>query len=256
VTVDLHGKVAIITGAATGIGRAVALELAALGCNIVVNYARSETDARATAADVEARGAAAIVACGDVANDEECRRVVDAAVAMWNRVDILVNNAGTTVFVPHAELEALSVEAWDRVFAVNVRGAFQMARAAATALRASGRGAIVNVSSTAATTGTGSSIAYAASKAALDNLTISLARVLAPAVRVNGVAPGFVDSRWLVDGYGEKLDAMKKLVKQQTPLRDVGSPQHIAQVVTSLVTGMDWVTGQTVTVDGGFVIRG
>jgi 3-oxoacyl-[acyl-carrier protein] reductase len=253
---DLRGSVAIITGAATGIGRAVALELAGRGAHIVVNYAKSEADARETVAAVEQLGVEALLAQGDVADDADCRRIVDGAVAKWNRIDVLVNNAGTTVFVPHAELEALTTDAWDRIFAVNVRGAFQMARAATPALKASGNGAIVNISSTAGSTGLGSSIAYAASKAALDNLTISLARALAPAVRVNAVAPGFVDSRWLVEGYGEKLDAIRKLVKQQTPLREVGRPEHIAQVVASVVTGMDLVTGQVINVDGGYVIRG
>jgi 3-oxoacyl-[acyl-carrier protein] reductase len=253
---DLAGKVAIVTGAATGIGRAVALELATRGAHVVINYAKSESEARETVRAVEQLGAQALLAQGDVANDADCRRVVAEAIAKWNRVDVLVNNAGTTVFVPHAELEALTEDAWDRVFAVNVRGAFQMARAATPALKASGKGAIVNISSTAGSTGVGSSIAYAASKAALDNLTVSLARALAPAIRVNAVAPGFVDTRWLVDGYGEKLDAMRKLVKQQTPLREVTRPENVAQVVASVVIGMDLVTGQIITVDGGYVIRG
>jgi 3-oxoacyl-[acyl-carrier protein] reductase len=252
---DLHGKVGIVTGSATGIGRAVALALADRGCEVVVNWTRSEDDARQTVAEVEKRGVGALLVRGDVSIDADCRSIVAKALERWNRIDVLVNNAGTTVFVPHKDLEALQDEAWTRIFDVNVKGAFLMSRAAATALRASGRGAIVNVSSTAAMTAGGSSIPYAASKAALNNLTLSLARVFAPEVRVNAVAPGFVDTRWLERGYGDRLEAARSLVKQQTPLRDVGRPEHVAQAVLSLVEGMDWMTGQVVVVDGGHTVR-
>jgi 3-oxoacyl-[acyl-carrier protein] reductase len=248
-------SVALITGGGTGIGRAVALALASRGWSVAINYSRSEQDARAVAAEIEQLGAQALVVRGDVASDDDCKEVVRATVERWQRIDALVNSAGTTAFVPAAELDAITVEAWDRIFAVNVRGAFQMARAAASALRAA-RGNIVNISSTAGDTAVGSSIPYAASKAALDNITKSLARTLAPAVRVNGVAPGFVDTRWLVEGYGDRLDAIRKLVKQQTPLRDVARPEQVAQVVVALLTNMDWVTGETIAVDGGYTIRG
>jgi 3-oxoacyl-[acyl-carrier protein] reductase len=252
---DLRGKAAIVTGSATGVGRSVALALAQLGCNVVVNYTRSESEAADTLRAIETAGAEGIVVRGDVSIDADCRRIVEETHKRWNRLDILVNNAGTTVFVAHKELEALTEEAWDLVFAVNVKGAFQMARAAATSLRASKRGAIVNVSSTAAFSGGGSSIPYAASKAALNTLTRSLARVLAPEVRVNGVAPGFVDTRWLAQGYGDRLDAMRRVVQRETPLRDTGRPDHVAQAVLSLVSGMDWMTGETLVLDGGFGIR-
>src|SRR5690606_10742132 len=157
----------------------------------------SEEEARATAADVEARGAESVVIRADVANDADCRAMVDAGLARWGRLDVLVHSAGTTVFVPHLDLDALDDEAWDRVLAVNATGAFYAARAAAAPLRASGHGAIVFISSTAGVNGYGSSIPYAASKAALNNLTLSLARVLAPQVRVTAGAQGYVESRWL-----------------------------------------------------------
>ena len=252
---DVRGKAAIVTGSATGIGRAVALALADAGCNVAVNYTRSEKEAEATAADVRARGVESVVVRGDVSVDAECVRMVDEAVARFGRLDVLVNNAGTTVFVPHKDLDALTEEAWDRIFAVNVKGAFFMARAAAKHLRAGGPGVIVNVSSTAGTTGGGSSIPYAASKAALDNLTVSLARALAPEVRVNGVAPGFVDTRWLAEGLGARLGAVRKHVAEQTPLRGAGRPEQIAQAVLSMISGLDWVTGQVLVVDGGYVLR-
>ncbi len=252
---EVGGKVAIVTGSATGVGRSTALMLAERGCNVVVNYTRSEAEARETAAEVERRGAQALLVRADVSSDADCRRMVREALERWGRLDILVNNAGTTVFVPHHDLEALTEEAWDRIFAVNVRGTFYMSRAAAPALRASGQGAIVNIASTAGIRAGGSSIPYAASKAAIINLTVSLARVLAPEVRVNCIAPGFIDTRWLALGYGERFPALRENVRQQTPLKDVGRPEHMAQAVVSMITGMDWVTGQTLVVDGGNIIR-
>ncbi len=253
---ELRGRVAVVTGSATGIGRAAALALAERGSHVVVNYTRSEAEALETVAEVEKLGASAIAVRADVAVDDDCRRLVDETLRRWNRIDVLVNNAGHTVFVPHEDLESLTAEMWDRVFAVNVRGAFFMTRAAATALKASGQGAVVNVSSTAGIRGGGSSIPYAASKAALNSLTLSMARVLAPEVRVNGVAPGFVDTRWLERGYGAKLDAMRAFVRKNTPLREAARPEQVAQAIVSLATGMDWVTGETIVVDGGFMVRG
>jgi 3-oxoacyl-[acyl-carrier protein] reductase len=252
---DVRGKAAIVTGSATGMGRSTALMLAELGCTVVVNHSRSEAEARDPAAEVEKRGAEALLVQADVSSDVDCKRMVQAAVDRWGRLDVLVNNAGTTVFVPHRDLDALTDEAWDRIWAVNVKGAFYMSRAAAVPMRAAGQGAIVNVSSTAGVRGGGSSIPYAASKAALINLTVSMARVLAPEVRVNCVAPGFIDTRWLAQGYGERFEAMRENVRQSTPLRDAGQPEHMAQAVLSMITGMDWVTGQTVVVDGGASIR-
>jgi 3-oxoacyl-[acyl-carrier protein] reductase len=252
---NVRGKVAVVTGGATGIGRGVALMLADAGCDVAVGHSRSEDAARETARAIEARGVRALLARGDVAIDEDCRRIVSETLAALGRIDVLVNCAATTVFVAHKDLEALTGEAWDRIFAVNVKGAFQMTRAASAALKASTQGAVVNVSSTAASNGGGSSIPYAASKAALDTMTISLARVLAPEVRVIGVAPGFVDTRWLADGYGDRLDGMRAHVKRETPLRDAAKPELIAQVIVSAITGMDWVTGETITVDGGYLRR-
>jgi 3-oxoacyl-[acyl-carrier protein] reductase len=252
---DVRGKAAIVTGSATGMGRSTALMLADLGCNVAVNYTRSEQEARDTAAEVEKRGAKALLVRADVSSDADCKRMVQETLGQFGRLDALVNNAGVTYFVPHRDLDALTEEMWDRIWDVNVKGAFFMTRAAAEALRASGQGAVVNVSSTAGVRGSGSSIPYAASKAALINLTVSLARVLAPEVRVNCVAPGFIDTRWLAQGYGERFDAMREAVKQNTPLRDAGRPEHMAQAVVSMITGMDWVTGQTIVADGGNIIR-
>lgn len=253
--VDVRGKAAIVTGSATGVGRSTALMLAELGCNVVVNYTRSEEEARDTAAEVEKRGAQALLVRADVSSDADCRRMVQGALDRWGRLDVLVNNAGTTVFVAHRDLDALTDEMWDRIWAVNVKGAFFMSRAAAEPMRAGGQGAIVNISSTAGIRAGGSSIPYAAAKAALNNLTVSLARVLAPEIRVNCVAPGFIDTRWLAQGYGERFNTMREAQKDTVPLRDAGRPEHMAQVIVSVITGMDWVTGQTIVADGGATIR-
>jgi len=193
----MNAKVAIVTGSSSGIGAATAIELSQRGWRVVVNYSKSVQEAQAVAA----RCKDAILVQANVSQEADCRRLVQAALDKWGQLDALVNNAGTTKFVPHTDLDGLSAEDFQRIFATNVIAPFQMCRAAAPALKKS-RGAIVNVSSLAALLGTGSSIAYAGSKAALDTVSMSLARVLAPEVRVNVVAPGFVDTPWMVSGYG------------------------------------------------------
>jgi 3-oxoacyl-[acyl-carrier protein] reductase len=248
---ELEGKVAIVTGSATGVGRATALALARRGCGVVVNYSRSEAEARQTLAEVEALEVPALLVQCDVSNDQAVRAMVQRTLQELGRVDILVNNAATTYFVPHQDLEGLTEEMWDRILAVNVKGAFFCARAVAAPMKAQGAGAIVNVSSVAGVRGGGSSIAYAASKAALINLTINLARVLAPEVRVNCVAPGFIDTRWLRRGLGDRYEAARERSAANNLLRRVSTPDDIAQVILSLITGADMVTGQTIIVDGG-----
>ena len=178
------------------------MELARRGVDVLVNYVRNRGGAEAIVAACRDHGVRAEVAQGDVAADTDCRALAAAALAGFGRIDYLVNNAGVSKFVPHAQLDGLEAVDFARIFAVNVTGAFQMLRATLPALRASGRGAVVNVASIAGTCGIGSSVAYAASKAALLNMTVSLARALAPAVRVNAVAPGFVDTPWHVAGMG------------------------------------------------------
>jgi 3-oxoacyl-[acyl-carrier protein] reductase len=252
---EIRDRVAIVTGSATGMGRATALLLAEQGCHVVVNYTRSDEEARQTAAEVEARGVRALLVRADVSADEQCRALVEQTVTELGRLDVLVNNAGATFFVPHDDLDALTEEMWDRIYAVNVKGTFFMSRAAGAAMRAGAGGCIVNVSSTASLKGGGSSIPYAASKAAINVLTMSLARVLAPSVRVNCVAPGFIDTRWLREGYGENFETLREARRRTTPLADAGQPEHMAQTVLAVITGMDWVTGQTIVADGGHSLR-
>jgi 3-oxoacyl-[acyl-carrier protein] reductase len=251
---QLEGKAAIITGGGTGVGRATALALAREGCSVLVNYSRSRDDAEQTAAEAEALGVKALAVQADVSDDAAVRRMVDVAVKEFKRVDLLLNNAGTTKFVMAADLEAVKDEDWQRIFAVNVIGPFHCARAVREPMLAAGGGQIINVSSVAAIAGKGSSIPYAASKGALSNLTIALARVMAPKIRVNAVAPGFITGRWLEQGLGPMYEPMKQAHADSCPLERVSEPADVAAAIMSLVTGSTMITGQVLVVDGGMLI--
>lgn len=244
----LEGKVALITGSGTGIGRAVAIDLAKRGAAIAINYSRSENEALKTAEEVKALGVDCRVYKASVEQDSEVRSMVNSVISDFGRLDILVNNAGTTTFVPHHDLEGLQEEHWDKVMNVNVKGLFFVSRAASQELKKN-EGCIVNVTSVAGLTGLGSSIAYSASKAAAVSVTKSLARVLAPEVRVNGVAPGVVVTRW--------MDGKEEFVKKHSEGTPLGRPAYaedVSEVVLSLITGAGFVTGQTIVVDGGNII--
>jgi 3-oxoacyl-[acyl-carrier protein] reductase len=245
-------RVAIVTGSSSGIGAATAKRLAGHGWRVVVNYSKSEAEAKQVVADCIKAGGKAIAVRANVAEDAECRKLMQAALDKWARLDALVNNAGATKFVPHANLDELSAEDFQRIYATNVIAAFQMSRACAPALKKSGRGAVVNVSSLASFLGTGSSIAYAASKGAVNTLTFSLARVLAPEVRVNAVLPGFVDTPWMTKGYGEERYAkLAAGYRAAAPLRSTCSPEDIAETIVWLIEGAGMVTGETIFVDAG-----
>jgi 3-oxoacyl-[acyl-carrier protein] reductase len=245
----MKGKTALITGAATGIGRAIALRLAQEGVNIVINYSRSEEDAKQTQKEVEALGVQTLLYQANVAKDHEVREMVEATINRFQRIDILVNNAGVTDFVKHSNLDALTEESWDRVMDVNVKGTFFCCRAAAEELKKQ-EGCIVNIASVAGLTGLGSSIAYAASKAANLSVMKSLARVMAPEVRVNSISPGYVHTRWWADedsGHASR-------VADRTPLGRASVPEDVAEVAYSLIASASFVTGQNVVVDGGMFI--
>ena len=247
----LTGAVAIVTGGGTGIGRAVSLALAHAGAKAVfVNYSRSSAEAEATARELVDLGCEGIAHQCDVAVDSDCREMVAQAVLRFGRLDVLVNNAGTTHHIPHPELESLTDQVWEEILAVNLRGAFQCARAAAPELKKS-RGAIVNVASIAGWRASGSSIVYGVSKAGLMQLTRGLASALAPEVRVNSISPGLVATRWFRQKYGdEAADAQEQFMAQHTPLGEVATPEHVAQAVMGFL-GMDLVTGENLIVDGG-----
>lgn len=254
---DLKGAVAIVTGSSSGIGAASARLLASKGCNVVINFSRSAAPAEAVAAECERLGAEAMLCRADVAQDADCRRMADAAMERWGRIDALVNNAGTTKFVAHPDLDGLSAEDFQKIYAVNLVGPFQMIRAAAPHMKARGRGAVVNISSIAGVMGTGSSIAYAASKGALNTMTLSLARALGPEIRVNTVCPGFVQGDWLRQGMGdERYEGTLRNLKENTPLRDATTPETVAQAVVWFIEGADLSTGEFLMVDAGHHLAG
>ncbi len=255
---DVRGKTAIVTGSAVGVGRAVALDLARAGANVVVNnYSRSEDDARETQRLVEAAGAKTLLVRADVSKDDQVQAMVRDTVAQFGGLHILVNNAAMTHFVPFADLDGMKEEYWDDIYAVNVKGVFFCSRAASKAMKDSGGGAIVNVASVAGTRAIGSSIAYAASKAAVINMTVALARVLGPEIRVNCVAPGFIETRWLKNGLGDQIyEAGRAAETKRAPLKAVCKPEDVSQLILSLITGADLVTAQTVVIDGGVGIAG
>ena len=251
---EVEGKAAIVTGASSGVGRATALRLASLGCSVLVNYNRSRDAAEQVAKEAEAHGVMAIPFRADVASDADCAAMVAEATGAFGRLHILVNNAGTTRFINHHDLDGVTDEAWEEILSVNLKGPFQCTRAARTALAASGSAEVVMTSSVAGIAGTGSSIPYCTSKAGLNILTVTLARVLGPEIRVNAVAPGFIDGEWLAKGLGRAYEPVKKAMQERSPLGRVATPEDVAQAILSIITGSDLVTGHVLPVEGGMLI--
>jgi 3-oxoacyl-[acyl-carrier protein] reductase len=247
-------SVALITGASRGVGRATALALAKLGCPVAVNFRSSQNEAEDTWRAVQAEGAPSALIQGDTASDADCRKLVAETIRAFGRLDIVINNAATTRFVAHDQMEALDQELWDRIFAVNVRGPFQIVRAARTHLEQSPNAHVINITSIAGINGNGSSIPYCASKAAMINMTQSLARALAPQVQVNSVAPGFIETKWTADGLGTNYDAALEKHRENSAMKTVCQPEDVADAVMSLLTGSKLVTGQTLVCDAGAMI--
>jgi 3-oxoacyl-[acyl-carrier protein] reductase len=245
---DLKGKAAIVTGSATGVGRATALELARRGCAVLINYSRNSAGAEKVVEEIKPLGVPTLAVRADVANDADCKAMVAAAEKAFGRLDILVNNAGTTRFINHSDLDAVTDDDWNNILGVNLRGPFQAARAARKLLDASGAGHIVNVSSVAGLRALGSSLPYCASKAALNNLTLALSRALAPKIRVNAVAPGFITGEWLKEGLGANYEAVKKFQESRSVLGKVCDPEDVAAAILSLLEGSALVTGHVLPV--------
>jgi 3-oxoacyl-[acyl-carrier protein] reductase len=238
-------RVALVTGSATGIGRSVAWKLADRGYAITVNYSKSKAEAEETADGVRSRGASVLLHRATVADDAEVKGMVAKTVETFGGLDVLVNNAAVTHFVPHTDLDGLTEPVWDEILQVNLKGTFYGCRAAMPHLKARG-GNIVNIASVAGIAGSGSSIAYAASKGAVITLTKSLAKAFAPEVRVNAVAPGPVQTRWLADHQDMVEQAMKA-----TPLKRPATPEDVADIAVFLADVASLVTGQVIVVDGG-----
>jgi 3-oxoacyl-[acyl-carrier protein] reductase len=247
---QLDGKVALVTGAAVGIGRAIAVAYAREGATVVVNYSKSGKEAEETAQLVKRAGGDALLIQADVSQDGQARAMVAKVLEKLGRIDILVNNAGITSFVDFADLEGLTDEVWDRLYQVNVKGTFFCCRAVVAPMKKQGHGRIINLASVAGLWPQGSSIAYCCSKAAVIQLSKCLAKTLGPQVQVNVIAPGFIaETRWNVGR--PNLDATVAKAGQMAPLKRVGTPEDIADAALFLATRGDFMTGDVMVVDGG-----
>lgn len=250
-------KVAIVTGSATGMGAACAVDLADRGWNVAINYSRSKKEAEETYAKVKAIGVDAILVQADIGQDGDCRRLAAETLKKWGRIDGLINNAGTTKFQKDGDLEDVTAEDFDRIMRINVAGPYMMTRAVWPTMKKQWeerkeRGSIVNVSSNAGVTGIGSSMPYVASKGALNTLTLALARWLGPAVRVNTVCPGFIQTRWLLNGLGEaEYEKLKETTEKYLPLRQAGTPEQMSEAAVFLLTSASNITGELLIVDAG-----
>lgn len=251
----LEGKAAIVTGAGTGVGYQTARMLAEQGCSVLVNYSRSRDGAEKAAAECERLGVRAIAVRADVSQDEDCVAMVAEAQKAFGRLDVLVNNAGYTKFVQHENLDGLEPDDWQKILSVNLLGPFLCSRAARSLLEADDGGEIVMTSSVAGLVGMGSSIAYCASKAGLNNLTVTLARALAPKIRVNAIAPGFIDGEWLKEGFGDAFEKIRDSMIERTPLKRVATTESVAAGILSILMGPDLLTGHVIPHEGGALIN-
>ncbi|MHA1108347.1 MAG: SDR family NAD(P)-dependent oxidoreductase [Alphaproteobacteria bacterium] len=248
---ELTDAVAIVTGSSSGVGAAAARKLAGRGVRVLINCSQSVEAGEQIAAECREIGPDATLYQGDVSNDDDCRAMAAAAMERWGRIDVLINSAGTTKFISHYDLDAITTELFQRILSVNTIGPFQMARAVAPHMKAGGQGAIVSISSIAGIRGTGSSIAYAASKAGLNVMTQSLARVLAPEVRVNTICPGFIQGHWLMSALGERYEAAVENQLAISPLGKASTPEEVADVALWLIESAVLITGQVIVADTG-----
>lgn len=247
-------KVAVVTGSSSGIGAATARLFASNGYDVVINFSRHPDPANVVADECRALGAEVLVIQANVADDQQCRNLARAVEEKWGRCDALVNNAGTTKFVAASNLEGLSAEDFHDIYSVNVIGAYQMIRALAPLMKRSPGAGVVNISSVAAVMGVGSSVAYMASKGALNAMTFGLARALGPEIRVNAIGPGMVETPWLQNGLGaEQYDARRQAYRSATPLAQTIQPEDVADAAYWLCAGARKTTGEFMLVDSGFV---
>jgi 3-oxoacyl-[acyl-carrier protein] reductase len=243
--------VALITGASTGIGRATAIALAAAGFDVVINYSRNKEAAREAAARAEEKGAKTLLFQCDVSDDGCVRNMLKTVEAEFGRLDALVNNAGITTNVKPRDFEAMTAEEWDRVFAVNVRGVFQVTRAAAPLLKVA-HGSVVNTASIVGLRPGPQPLPYAASKAAVVSLTKLLALNLGPEIRVNAVAPGWIEGEWMERMLTDKYEDLIARRAKSTPLRRVATADDVAEVIVNLLISNHFINGEVIVIDGGF----
>ena len=244
-------KAALVTGGATGIGRSAVLALARAGFDVALNYSSSEAAARETAREAEGLGARMLLVRCDVSDERGVRAMLQSVEKEFQRLDVLINNAGTTAAWKPRDLETLSLEEWDRVFSVNVRGLFQVTRAAVPLLKKS-QGCVVNTASIVGLRPGPQPLPYAASKAAVVNLTKTLAWNLGPQIRVNAVAPGWMEGDWMKRMLQDRYDELMSKRAKATPLRRVVTADDVAETMMSLIQSNRFVTGEVVVIDGGF----
>ncbi len=244
-------KVALVTGGATGIGKSAVLALARAGYDVAINYSSSETAARETSREAQKLGAKALLVKCDVSDEAGVRSMLDSINKTFGRLDVLINNAGTTAAWKTKDLDSLSLEEWDRVFAVNVRGLFQVTRAAAPLLRLN-KGCVVNTASIVGLRPGPQPPPYAASKAAVVNLTKTLAWNLGPEIRVNAVAPGWMEGDWMKRMLKDKYEDLMGKRAKATPLKRVVTADDVAQTMMSLIESNRFVTGEVIVIDGGY----
>ena len=244
-------KAALVTGGATGIGKSAVLALASAGYDVAINYSSSETAARETSREAQKLGAKALLVKCDVSDEGGVRSMLDSINKTFGRLDVLINNAGTTAAWKTKDLDSLSLDEWDRVFAVNVRGLFQVTRAAAPLLRVN-KGCVVNTASIVGVRPGPQPPPYAASKAAVVNLTKTLAWNLGPEIRVNAVAPGWMEGDWMKRMLKDKYEDLMGKRAKSTPLKRVVTADDVAQTMMSLIESNRFVTGEVIVIDGGY----
>jgi 3-oxoacyl-[acyl-carrier protein] reductase len=244
-------KAALITGGATGIGRSVVLALARAGYDVAINYSSSEAAARETGAQAEKLGVKRLLVKCDVSDEQAVRAMLQTVKKTFGRLDVLINNAGTTAAWKPKDLETLSLDEWDRVFAVNVRGLFQVTRAAVPLLKES-KGCVVNTASIVGLRPGPQPLPYAASKAAVVNLTKTLAWNLGPDIRVNAVAPGWMEGDWMKRMLKDKYEELMGKRAKATPLKRAVTADDVAETMMSLIQANRFVTGEVIVIDGGY----
>ena len=244
--------VAMVTGGASGIGRSTVLRLASQGYDVVINYSSSASKAQETACEAEKLGAGTLVLQGDVSDDQRVRSMLNEVRERFGRLDALVNNAGTTALTPPTDLEGLTVEEWDRVFDVNVKGTWLVSRAAVPLLRQGPNASIINLASIVGLRPGPQPLPYAASKAAIVNLTKTLAGALGPAIRVNAVAPGWMEGTWMQRTLGENYEWLMERRAKATPLKRCVTSEDVAETIVSLIVSNPFVNGQIIVIDGGY----
>ena len=247
---ERENKTALVTGSASGVGAAACIEFAKRGWDVVINYSKSKKEAYKVSEICKDLGVETLVCEANVSKEADCEKLIKETIRVFGQIDALVNNAGTTKYCDYRNLEGLDKKDFQDIYEVNVIGAYQMVKLAAPYLRKT-KGSIVNISSVSAISGLGSSIAYAASKGALSTMTLSLAHALAPEIRVNGICPGFIQTRWTKGFLGERYESVKAEIEKATFIHKTSLPEDIAKGIVYLTIDAATTAGQLLTIDGG-----